>query len=138
MQAHGHCPVLVVDDDESIRETLVAILQDEGYPTVGAQHGGEALDLLRRAEPMPCLILLDLMMPVMDGGAFRCLQLGDPSLASIPVVVISAYHDVEEQARALHPSGTLKKPMQLEALIAMVKKFCDKCGPRADGPQAIA
>ena len=83
--------VLVVEDDLDIRQALMEILDEHGFAALGARDGAEALDLLSRATELPCLILLDLMMPVMDGASFREAQRKDPRLASIPVVVLSAY-----------------------------------------------
>src|SRR5690242_10127431 len=94
-------PIMVVEDDEEIRETLVDLLHDHGYEAIGARDGRDALDTLAHAKELPCLIVLDLMMPVMDGKAFREAQLQDPSLSKIPVLVISAYHDAEARSRAL-------------------------------------
>jgi CheY-like chemotaxis protein len=130
MPADHACSILVIDDDEDIRESVVEILEDQGYPAVGAQHGGEALELLHRTNPVPCLILLDLMMPVMDGAEFRSKQLEDPAISGIPVVVISAYHDVEQKAQGLQSAGTLRKPIQLKALLSTVQKFCPKSAAR--------
>jgi len=89
-------PILVVDDDRDIRDSLVEVLGEHGYPVIGAGNGVEALEILRTSAPPPSLILLDLMMPVMDGREFRERQLENPALADIPVIVISAYNDVEQ------------------------------------------
>jgi CheY-like chemotaxis protein len=115
-------PVLVVEDDEDIREGLLDLLADSGYQSVGARDGREALQKLTQIQP--CLILLDLMMPVMDGRAFRAEQLRDPSLAKIPVVVISAYHDVGEQARDMNAAKLLRKPVDAEELLRTVAEHC--------------
>src|SRR5262245_34540626 len=81
--------VLVVDDDEMIQESIREVLHDEGYDVALAQNGVEALAKLR-AGPRPSVILLDLMMPVMDGWQFRSEQKKDGTLAAIPVIVITA------------------------------------------------
>ena len=107
-----HHPVLVVDDDPDIREAMTAILEGEGYTVSEARDGAEALALLRGGNA-PCLILLDLMMPVMDGWSFRAAQLADPALAEIPVVILSAAADVHRQAEALHVDGFLAKPLNV-------------------------
>src|SRR5262245_34872901 len=93
--------VLIVDDDYDIRATLHEILSDEGYDVASSANGFEALQALRSGTA-PCLILLDLMMPVMDGWQFRAQQLSDPTLASIPVVVLSADAGVAQKSRALN------------------------------------
>jgi CheY-like chemotaxis protein len=114
--------VLVVDDDDGILETICEILQDEGY-TVACVHNGErALDWLRTAGQGsgPCLILLDLMMPVMDGFRFREIQKEDPSFKAIPVVVISA-HARKDQVDA---DAFLSKPIDLQQLISTVQQYC--------------
>ena len=116
--------VLVVEDDPDIRATLCEALEDNGYRAVGAANGAEALDYLRSGAESPCLILLDLMMPVMDGQTFRTEQRADPKLANIPVVVISAYRDVERQANDL-AAEFLSKPVRLETLLETARKHCD-------------
>ncbi len=114
--------ILVVDDDPDIRETLAELLQEEGYAVTSAAHGGEAL-LSLRAEPRPGLILLDLMMPIMDGWQFRAEQKKDPELASIPVVIISATGR-DELVSSLGAAQFLKKPINLEQLLAAVEQHC--------------
>ncbi|HEY6179311.1 MAG TPA: response regulator [Kofleriaceae bacterium] len=115
--------VLVVDDDRDIRDTLVELLEDHGYHTLGASNGVEALDVLRTSADVPCLILLDLMMPVMDGREFREEQLKNPAWTEIPVIVISAYSDVADQARALDVDH-LRKPLGTRPLIEAVRRYC--------------
>jgi CheY-like chemotaxis protein len=116
--------VLVVEDDPDIRATLCDALEDNGYSPVGAANGVEALEYLRSDAEKPCLILLDLMMPVMDGQTFRSEQVADPALARIPVVVISAYRDVEKYAVEL-ATEYLPKPVRLETLLETARKHCD-------------
>ena len=115
--------VLIVDDDRDIRDSLVEVLEDHGYHAVGAGNGREALDTLRTSAEVPCLILLDLMMPVMDGREFREEQLKHPEWTDIPVIVISAYNDVAEQARALEAEH-LRKPLGMRPLIDAVRRYC--------------
>ena len=81
--------VMVVEDDVDIRQALIEILEDHGFGTLAARDGADALNILSHATELPCVILLDLMMPVMDGATFRQVQRQDPRLASIPVVVLS-------------------------------------------------
>jgi CheY-like chemotaxis protein len=115
--------ILVVDDDRDIRDTLIETLEDHGYRAAGAANGVEALAVLRTSEERPCLILLDLMMPVMDGQGFREEQLKNPTWAGIPVVVISAYSDVEAKARTLS-AEYMRKPLAIRPLIEAVRKHC--------------
>ncbi len=117
-------PVLVIDDDVDIREGLVEALEEHGYAAVGARNGRHALDLLRGAEHLPCFIILDLMMPVMDGRAFREEQLKSPELARIPVVVVSAYRDGAEQARGMNASAWLTKPLEVDDLLRVARRYC--------------
>ena len=114
--------ILVVEDDLDVREGLVQVLQFEGYQAIGAENGLEALEHLRRS-PRPDLILLDLMMPVMDGWQFRDAQRQDPSFARIPVVVISAGGRVEQKASALGADAYLLKPIDVDALLAVIERF---------------
>jgi CheY-like chemotaxis protein len=115
--------ILVVDDDRDIRDSLVELLEEHGYPAVGASNGVEALDILRGSAAPPCLILLDLMMPVMDGREFREHQLENPAWTEIPVIVISAYSDVEQQARALAVDH-LRKPLAMRPLMDAIRRHC--------------
>jgi CheY-like chemotaxis protein len=115
--------VLVIEDDDIIRESLVDFLGDNGYAAFGAVHGREAMDKLH-AGPVPCLIVLDLMMPVMDGQAFREQQLQDPSLSGIPTVVMSAHRNVEHVAEEVSAVGYLKKPLKLEKVLELVQRHC--------------
>ena len=112
--------ILIVEDDFDIREALTQILEEEGYPVRGAANGKEALEVTASG-PTPSLILLDLMMPVMNGWQFRAEQLQNPRLASVPVLVISADPHVQPKAATLGVAGLLKKPVSLEDLLAAVK-----------------
>jgi CheY-like chemotaxis protein len=113
--------ILVVEDDASIREALSEALEHEGYRVVGAQHGLEALSLLAGPE-LPCLILLDLMMPVMDGVAFRAATLKDARLAAVPVVVLTAGGHL--MASRVQASQVLHKPLRIDAVVKVVKEHC--------------
>jgi CheY-like chemotaxis protein len=116
--------VLIVDDDHDIRATLHEILSDEGYDVASAANGSDALRLLRSGIA-PCVILLDLMMPIMDGWQFRAQQLGDPTLAAVPVVVLSADANVEKKSARLSASGCIRKPIDLDALLDVVARHSD-------------
>ena len=117
-------PVLVVEDDTDIREALVGILRDEGFTADGVGNGAEALARLRGPAAPPALILLDLMMPVMNGWQFRAEQQQDDALKSIPVVVISADSGVKQKAESLAVNGYLKKPVDLDQLLEIVARYC--------------
>ncbi len=116
--------ILVVEDDADIREATIDILVDHGYEAVGAANGREALDRLSTGVDLPCLILLDLMMPVMDGRTFCAEQKRHPALAPIPVIVLSARTDSARQAAELGAAGCLDKPVSLEALLRLTQRLC--------------
>ena len=117
-------PVLVVDDDAASREGLITILRVEGYPATGAADGEEALEVAQAVHP--CLILLDLMMPVIDGFQFRTAQLQNPELANTPVVLISALDDEAQIARRIGPMNELPKPIDVDKLLAVVALYCER------------
>jgi len=114
--------VMVVEDDFAIRETLRELLEDQGFHVMGAANGREALAQL--AEHEPRLILLDLMMPVMDGMEFRSAQQRDARWARIPVVVISADHGLAQKATNMEVDGFLAKPFELRELMETVRRYC--------------
>jgi CheY-like chemotaxis protein len=113
--------VMVVDDDDDIRETLVSLLEDEGYEVAAFPTGRDALDALQGGLG-PQVILLDLMMPVMDGAEFRRAQLADPALASIPVVLITAAG--LEPIRRSDYSEVLRKPLKIDRVLAVIAEYC--------------
>src|SRR5262245_37939716 len=120
--------ILVVDDDSRIRCGLEYLLRQEGYRVTAVANGQEALASLRSQTP-PDLILLDLMMPVMDGFEFRIRQLQEPGPAAIPVIVLSAGADVQRKPETLHVAACVSKPIDPDALLALVA-CC--LGARAD------
>ena len=113
--------VLVADDDPSIQGFLAEALADEGYEVRTAANGREALAILR--EWRPDLILLDLMMPEMDGWAFRALQRSMPDVSHVPVIVLSATRDLAAKARDLEPAQIFSKPFDLEALLGTIERL---------------
>jgi CheY-like chemotaxis protein len=118
--------VLVVEDDADVRETLRQVVEDEGFSVAEAENGRAALEWLRTAEP-PCVILLDLMMPIMDGWQFLTQIEQDGSLPQAPIVIVSATpQDRIEQTAAAHPrvAGYLQKPLRLEDVLGAVGKYC--------------
>ena len=115
--------VLVVDDDYAVLDALKDILEDEGYEVSLAANGLEALKELRRGF-QPCVILLDLMMPVMNGWEFREEQLQEPNLARIPTVLVTAHSRAEEAAVELRAVSCIQKPVQPEKLLAVVGQHC--------------
>lgn len=116
----GTINVLVVDDEPDIRELVCEILQFVGYSVLTASNGREALERLRGAD-LPGLILLDLMMPTMNGWEFRAEQLKDPRISSIPVVVVTGDGNASEKARLLSATSYVMKPFHLDHLLAIVQ-----------------
>lgn len=119
----GRSRILIVEDDSDLREALTQVLRDEGYDVLGAAHGAEALDSLRGGR-RPCLILLDLAMPVMNGWQFRDVQRHDPEISGIPVIVLSAGQDLPAQMPVLGLQEFIRKPIRLEFLLDSVARFC--------------
>jgi CheY-like chemotaxis protein len=113
--------ILVVEDDETLRETLAEVLVDEGHEVRAAAHGDEALDHLDGW--LPDLILLDLMMPIMDAYEFREQQLLLGVATSAPMVVISAARDIEAASRKLEAAAWISKPFLLAEVIDTVDRL---------------
>lgn len=114
-------PVLIVEDDPDIRDTFRALLEDRGYRVATAANGREALDELSCIDS-PCLILLDLMMPVMSGPEFLDVVKHDPERQDIPVVIVSAYAELADESTLAE--GFLKKPVSLDTLLSWVQRYC--------------
>ena len=115
--------ILVVDDDDAIRSLWTTVLQRTGHQALGASHGQEALDYLRHTEPLPQIILLDLMMPIMNGWEFLKERKRQPLLASIPVVVISAADFRSSYLAFYGVAAYLQKPVAIKTLLEAVAQF---------------
>lgn len=115
-------PILLVDDDHDIREALTDTLQDQGFDVLSAGNGLEALRLLRSTPVSPSVILLDLMMPVMDGYGFLDEQRRDPALAAIPVAIITASHAPDVSRLGAAPP-VVPKPIKVPQLINLLRKL---------------
>jgi CheY-like chemotaxis protein len=115
--------VLIIEDEPDAREAMAMLLEMEGYDVVAAANGRQAFEILK-ALPPPRVILLDLMMPVMDGWRFRELQLADPRFASIPVVLVTATDLSQHPPSEFADVPVLVKPVEPEALFARVKERC--------------
>ena len=115
--------ILIVEDDTDIREVLSQVLEFEGYAVHTVGNGQEALEHLQSSE-RPGLILLDLMMPVMDGWHFREQQQRNSQWATIPVVILSADGNAHQKAATLQAASYLKKPVDLETLLHTVGRHC--------------
>lgn len=120
---HRH-NVLLVEDNEDVRAAIAMLLRVEGTGVVEASDGAEALDQLHKG-PAPCLILLDLMMPKTDGWQFRKAQVHDPTIANIPVVLLSGAGNLSNAADELGARAYLKKPVDVDELLHVVWRYCD-------------
>src|SRR3954470_23412003 len=134
--------ILVVDDDDDIREAIKEVLEHEGYSATGASNGHEALQALARGEVRPSLILLDLMMPEMDGWEFLRRIDDEPGLHRIPVALMSAHPSVR-RAFVKDAGGTasrllLPKPLHLLRLLATVRDVCAAAPPESGDSGASA
>jgi CheY-like chemotaxis protein len=128
-------PILVVEDEPAVRDALTVLLEREGYEVAAAAEGREALGQLRgdRTGPRrPRLILLDLMMPVMDGFEFRVQQLQDPEIADIPVIVFSGGGDLDRKAGLLAPDAWVAKPVDVPRFLELVRRRCAAGAGAAD------
>src|SRR5881398_1158733 len=105
----NHCPVLIVEDDADLREMMAQLLSLEGFQAAAVANGSEALQYLHNGHIKPDVILLDLMMPVMDGWEFRRKQQADPAFADVPVIVLSALD--QSRAADVQAEAFLKKPL---------------------------
>jgi len=115
------CPVLIVEDDADLREMMAQLLTLEGFRTAAVANGREALQYLGDGDK-PEVILLDLMMPIMDGWEFRRRQQADPELSRVPVIVLSALD--QGRAAGLDPDAFLKKPLDFDRLLELVRGYC--------------
>lgn len=124
------CTILVVDDDVDMQELLRVALRFDGYDVASARTGRDALDYLR-SHAETCAILLDLMLPGMDGAQFRALQRRDRSLAWIPVIVMSSAMDLDRRVRDIAPRMLVRKPVDLDELRRAVRLVSGQnCGHR--------
>jgi CheY-like chemotaxis protein len=127
------CCVLVVEDDPDVREMMDVLLSSSGYETMLAGNGVEALAKLRTRRP--CLVLLDVMMPVMDGFEFRARQVSEPELAVVPVLCLTAMFDPPLVERRMG-APCLQKPVPMDQLLAAVEALCSR-GRRPPNRAAI-
>ena len=117
--------VLVVDDDDAIREALCDLLEDAGFATIAARHGLEALTVLTTLPTVPTFILLDLMMPIMDGWAFCRSRWKSRTLREIPVILISAV-DMSESNRPTGIDAFLPKPIDVDTFSRLAARMAGR------------
>jgi two-component system response regulator MprA len=118
--------ILLVDDDEGIRDALSELLEDEGFEVQMASTGDEALRLLQTGEVQPAVIVLDVMMPGMDGVTFRRTQVATPALARIPVIVATAMRLGPNELNAFEGCAQFRKPFDLDPLLAEIRRCTSK------------
>lgn len=117
--------VLVVDDNDDVRDAFITLLTTHGYGAVGANSGVTALRQLRDGF-RPCVVLLDLRMPEMDGWTVWAKMHAEPGLASIPVVMLSGDPEQSRRAQALGMRNFMRKPIDAETLVATVARYCEE------------
>ncbi len=114
--------IMVVEDDGEVREALCDLLQSHGFAVRAAENGEQALSELR-AHPEVRAIVLDVVMPVMNGATFRGEQLADPTIASIPLILLTGRDDVGPIASALSATARLQKPVVGEELLRILERY---------------
>ena len=116
--------IYIVEDDSDIRDAFMEILADmSGYEVMVAENGRIGIDQLKAATILPNLIVLDVLMPVLDGFGFRKEQLEDPRISSIPIIVLSASHKITDLAVKMQAKAYLKKPINIEDLIEAIEQY---------------
>lgn len=119
------CHIMIVEDDAGIRDALVDTLEDEGYRVTAAANGVDAFRHLQH-NPRPCLILLDLMMPVMTGWEFLARLRQQQDLASISIVILSAVAEFQRGRPSFTDLLMLPKPVSVDKLLAVVEQMCQQ------------
>lgn len=121
--------IVIVEDDSDVREALEEVLNEEGYQTQGFADGARALATMQQMTAPPRLILLDLMMPKMNGWQFREAQQEVPEVRSISTVILSADANVAQNLQSLGAAGYLRKPIHIQTLLELVERFCPPIKP---------
>jgi CheY-like chemotaxis protein len=116
--------ILVIDDDDDIRMALETLLESEGYSATSCDSAPAALTRLRCDDLEPCMILLDYQLPGMSGLDFCAELQRDPKLSDIPVIVYSGVTDIRRQANALGVVHVFRKPLHLNVLVEVVRRYC--------------
>lgn len=114
--------ILVIEDDLDIRESIRDVLELESYTVTASKNGQDALDYLNSGAPKPKIILLDIMMPIMDGYEFRKRQLMDDSFANIPTIILSADRNFHIHVSSMKIKDFLKKPIDLDRLLTIIRR----------------
>jgi CheY-like chemotaxis protein len=120
--------ILIVEDDADLRDTLAEVLRLRGYQVVAKPNGREAMVHLQ-AHALPCLILLDLMMPIMDGWDFRRALMSDPALRNIPTILLSGADDLQREGLGLRAVAYLRKPVSLADVLSTIERCAGEDAP---------
>ncbi|MEP6591454.1 MAG: response regulator [Gemmatimonadota bacterium] len=132
--SEAECTVLVVDDEFELVQTLREVFTDEGYHVRTVSNGRDALRYLRETAVKPCLVVLDLILPMLDGNAVYAIMKADPELASVPILVSTS-----DPSRAPAGAEVMRKPIVLDALLAHVERYCvRRKEPPPSGPSEAA
>ena len=115
--------VLIIEDSIDISEPITTLLESEGYTVSCAENGQEGLKYLHTTDHVPQIILLDLMMPLMDGSEFRNRQKNDPKISQIPIILMSASAIIEKDAIRLGVNAFLPKPLDIDQLLDTVESI---------------
>ena len=118
--------LLVVEDSSDLQELIRALFELEGYQVHCVSNGAEALEFLSAAEVLPQIILLDLMMPIMDGFEFRKAQLADPKISGIPTIVMTADGNVKIKGSPLGDVDYLRKPAEINEILDVVQRNAER------------
>jgi CheY-like chemotaxis protein len=134
----GEQTILVVEDDPDVRESIVDALESQGYRVLAAAHGLEAIHLLRGEDRRPDVILLDMLMPVMNGWTFRAEQRKAPGTAAIPVIVITAYGVPQDRVLKMGVAAFLRKPIELDVLLETIARVTQNPAALSTPPPQLA
>src|SRR5262245_13775095 len=113
--------ILIIDDDQDIRDIMTIVLRAEGHEVVTAVDGVEGLEQLRLGS-RPSLIFVDMMMPRLDGRAFLEAMRSDPKIADVPVVILTGHPAARNEAKELGTAGYLVKPVELDELLGTIRR----------------
>ncbi|MBC8133265.1 MAG: response regulator [Deltaproteobacteria bacterium] len=127
--------ILLVEDDRDIREAMAEVLEQEGYVVSLAKTGLDAVQHLETCRALPAAILLDLMMPIMDGWEFSSVKQGNPQWATVPIVIVSADANVSEKGQAVRAVAHLRKPIDIDQLLGILLTVVT---PPAPPPPSLA
>jgi CheY-like chemotaxis protein len=116
--------VLIAEDNDEVREVLEEMIRAEGADVESVSDGAQAWERLRRA-PYPCLVLLDMKMPILDGVGFLARRNADADAARIPVIMLTGSVELEGREEELNIQGFVKKPFDPKVLSGMVRAYCD-------------